>query len=236
MPGPLRLHFSLAAVGLEVRADPRIHRRALDVFIKREMMNSYLAQFVFLIVAVAGYSLDNYSVMGIGVLHCLVDQLARQNLRRLSASLAGGEVDERLLRRVERMFYAVGFVWAMPAWPLAQSLDGLSLILTVVSVAGLLVMANSTCFAPRVFKATVIGFAVGVFAAVPAIRTIPWYLLGGAAAAFLVVVTGVGAATARQLIQMLRWSATRRTRRRSERSQRSRSPGAPPRTWPRRTA
>ncbi|MGO8739463.1 putative bifunctional diguanylate cyclase/phosphodiesterase [Rhodoblastus sp.] len=113
------------------------------------------------------------------------------------------------MRHIEHIFYAVGFVWAMASWPLAEALDGLSLLLTVVSVAGLLVMANTTCFAPRVFRASVIGFGLGIALAIPAITTIPWYALGGATAAFLVVVQGVGAGTARQLIHMLQMQVER---------------------------
>jgi diguanylate cyclase (GGDEF)-like protein len=205
----LKMHFSLTAVEAEARADLRIHERALVVFIKRETMNSYLAQFVFGIVAIAGYSLGIQSVFVIGIIHFLVDQLVRHNLGRLSQSLRGGEINLRRLRDIEHIFYGVGFVWAMAAWPLAESLDGLRLLLTVVSVAGLLVMANTTCFAPRVFRASVIGFALGIAVAIPAIKTIPWYVLGGAAAAFIVVVTGVGAGTARQLIRMLQMQVER---------------------------
>lgn len=36
-------HFSLTAVEAELQADPRIQARALEVFGKREVMNSYLA-------------------------------------------------------------------------------------------------------------------------------------------------------------------------------------------------
>ncbi|MCI4677676.1 bifunctional diguanylate cyclase/phosphodiesterase [Rhodoblastus acidophilus] len=113
------------------------------------------------------------------------------------------------MRRIERIFFGVGFVWAMASWPLAEALDGLRLLLTVVSVAGLLVMANTTCFAPRVFRASVIGFGLGIGLAIPAIKTIPWYVLAGATTAFLIVVTGVGAGTARQLIHMLRMQVER---------------------------
>jgi diguanylate cyclase (GGDEF)-like protein len=70
-------------------------------------------------------------------------------------------------------------------------------------------MANTTCFAPRVFRASVIGFALGIAVAMPAITDIPWYLMGGATAAFLIVVKGVGAGTARQLIHMLRMQVER---------------------------
>ena len=209
MLSSLRMHFSLMAVEAEARADERIYERSLDVFIKRETMNSYLAQFVFGIVAIAGYYLAIPSVFIIGIIHCLVDQLARNNVRQLSLSLHFGNLDLRQLRHVEHIFYGVGFVWAMAAWPLAESLDGIRLLLTVVSVAGLLVMANTTCFAPRVFQASVIGFAVGIAVAIPAIKTIPWYALGAAAAAFLVVVNGVGAGTARQLIRMLQMQVER---------------------------
>ena len=158
----LKTHFSLSAIDDEARADQRIHLRAMEVFVTRETMNSYLAQFVFAIIASAGYWLDIPSVLVIGVLHVLVDQLVRHNLGLLSGGLRRGEIDARLLRRIERIFYGVGFVWAMAAWPLAEALDGLRLLLTVVSAAGLLVMANTTCHAPRVFRTTVVGFALGV--------------------------------------------------------------------------
>ncbi|WP_298420993.1 EAL domain-containing protein [Rhodoblastus sp.] len=202
-------HFSLTAVETEARADPRIQALALDVFTKREIMNSYLAQFVFGMIAVTGYFLGHQSIVVIGLLHCLVDQLVRHRVRGLTRRLDRGEIDHKLLRQIETIFYAVGFVWAMASWPLAESLDGLRLILTVVSVAGLLVMANTTCFAPGVFRASVIGFAIGVAVAIPAIKDIPWFLMGGATAAFLIVVQGVGAGTARQLIHMLRMQVER---------------------------
>ncbi|WP_298354037.1 EAL domain-containing protein [Rhodoblastus sp.] len=202
-------HFSLTAVQAELEGDHRIQARALEVFGKREVMNSYLAQFVFGLIAIAGYFTENQSLVFIGLIHCLVDQLVRRNLRIFSRTLAQGEIDRAHLRRIEYIFYGVGFVWAMASWPLAEALDGLRLLLTVVSVAGLLVMANTTCFAPRVFRASVIGFAIGIALATPAIATIPWYLLGGATAAFLIVVQGVGAGTARQLIHMLRMQVER---------------------------
>jgi len=63
------MHFSLMAVEAEARADERIYERSLDVFIKRETMNSYLAQFVFGIVAIAGYYLAIPSVFIIGIIH-----------------------------------------------------------------------------------------------------------------------------------------------------------------------
>jgi diguanylate cyclase (GGDEF)-like protein len=203
------MQFSLVAVEAEARADQRIFERALDVFIKRETMNSYLAQFVFGIVSIAGYFLEIQSVFIIGIIHCLVDQLVRHNLGRFSQSLRRGKLDLRQLRHIEHIFYSVGFVWAMAAWPLAESLDGLRLLLTVASVGGLLVMANTTCFAPRVFEASVTGFALGIAVAIPAIKTIPWYVLGVAAATFLVVLKGVGAGTARQLIRMLQMQVAR---------------------------
>jgi len=199
----LKSHFSLSAIDAESKTDRRIYERALEIFIQRETMNSYLAQFVFALVAVAGYALGARSVFAIAILHLLIDQLARRQLTRLSLSLRRGTLDGRLLRRVEHVFYVVGVVWAMVAWPLAESLDGLRLLLTVVSAAGLLVMANSTCYAPRVFRATVIGYALAMALAIPAISTIPWYVFGGATAAFLVVATAIGAGTARQLLQML---------------------------------
>ncbi|HUO53587.1 MAG TPA: bifunctional diguanylate cyclase/phosphodiesterase [Rhodoblastus sp.] len=202
-------HFSLIAVEAEAQADPRIEARALEAFVKREVMNSYLAQFVFALIALTGYMLESRSLVVIGLVHCLIDQLVRDKLRRFAPSLEQGEPDRALLREIETIFYAVGFVWAMASWPLAESLDGLRLLLTVVSVAGLLVMANTTCFAPRVFRASVIGFALGIAVAIPAIRTIPWYLLGGATAAFLIVVIGVGAGTSRQLIHMLQMQVER---------------------------
>jgi diguanylate cyclase (GGDEF)-like protein len=209
MQFPLTTHFSLTAVEAEARANPRIEARALDVFVMRETMNSFLAQFVFGLVAIAGYFFGDEAIVVIGLLHCLVDQLARHNLRVFSRGLGRGEVDRKRLRRIEHIFYLVGFVWAMPSWPLAEALDGLSLLLTVVSVAGLLVMANTTCFAPRVFRASVIGFGVGIAVAIPAIKTIPWFVLGGATLAFLVVVKGVGAGTSKQLIHMLRMQVER---------------------------
>jgi diguanylate cyclase (GGDEF)-like protein len=205
----LKSHFSLIAVEAEAKADERIYERALEVFIKRETMNSYLSQFVFVLVAIAGYSLRIRSVFVIGILHVLVDQLVRHNLVRFSQSLRHGDPDARLLRHIEHVFYGVGFVWAMVAWPLAESLDGLRLVLTVVSAAGLLVMANSTCYAPKVFQATVIGYALGMALAISVMTTIPWYVFGGAIAAFLVVVTAVGAGTARQLLQMLHMQVER---------------------------
>jgi diguanylate cyclase (GGDEF)-like protein len=202
-------HFSLTAVQAELQADPRIEARALEVFGKREVMNSYLAQFVFGLIAIAGYFTGNQSLIFIGLIHCLVDQLVRRNLRIFARTLAQGEIDHALLRRIEHIFYGVGFVWAMASWPLAEALDGLRLLLTVVSVAGVLVMANTTCFAPSVFRASVIGFALGIALAIPAIATIPWYVLGGATAAFLIVVQGVGAGTSRQLIHMLQMQVER---------------------------
>lgn len=205
----LQSHFSLTAVDAEAKADPRLYERALAVFVKRETMNSYLAQLVFGIVAIAGYLLGIPSVLAIGLIHIAVDQLVRHNLDQFWRKLRQGQLDLRLLVRIERLFYGVGFVWAMAAWPLAEALDGLRLLLTVVSVAGLLVMANTTCFAPRVLQASVIGFAAAIALAIPAIRTIPWYVLGGATAAFLFVVQGVGAGTARQLIQMLKMQVER---------------------------
>jgi diguanylate cyclase (GGDEF)-like protein len=205
----LKLHFSLKAVEAEAAADQRIYRRALNVFVIRETTNSYLAQFIFSIVAISGYFLGMPSVLAIGTIHCLVDQLVRHNLGRLSQSLDRGELDLRRLGHIEHIFYIVGFVWAAAAWPLAETLDGFRLLLTVVSAAGLLVMASTTCFAPRVFQASVIGYAIGIAVAIPEIKTIPWYLLGGAAAAFLVVVMGVGAGTARQLIHMLEMQVER---------------------------
>ena len=209
MLSSIRKHFSLMAVDLEAKADRRIYVRALETFINRETTNSYLAQFVFGIVAIAGYCLGINSVFLIAVLHILIDQLVRHNLGHFSQSLRKGELDLGLLRHIEHIFYGVGFVWAIVAWPLAESLDGLRLLLTVVSVAGLLVMANTTCFAPRVFQSSVIGFAFGIAVAIPAITTIPWYVLGGAAAAFILVAQGVGVGTARQLIQMLQMQAER---------------------------
>ncbi len=202
-------HFSLTAVQAELEDDPRIQARALEVFGKREVMNSYLAQFVFGLIAIAGYFTGNQSLVVIGLIHCLVDQLVRRNLRIFSRTLAQGEIDRGHLRAIEHVFYGVGFAWAMASWPLAEALDGLRLLLTVVSVAGLLVMANTTCFAPRVFRASVIGFALGIAVAIPAIATIPWYVLGGATAAFLIVVQGVGAGTSRQLIHMLQMQVER---------------------------
>ena len=148
----LKSHFSLMAVEAEAKADEGIYERALEVFIKRETMNSYLSQFVFVLVAIAGYALRIHSVFAIGILHVLVDQLARHNLVRFSQGLRYGDPDYRLLRHIEHVFYGVGFVWAMVAWPLAEALDGLRLVLTVVSAAGLLVMANSTCYARRFSK------------------------------------------------------------------------------------
>jgi diguanylate cyclase len=200
---PFKSYFSLTAVEAELQADPRIHARVLDVFVRRETMNSYLAQCVFGLVAISGYFTGNRSLALIGLIHCLVDQLVRRDLRIFARRLSRGEIAHDLLRHIEHIFYGVGFVWAMASWPLAEALDGLRLLLTVVSVAGLLVMANTTCFAPRVFRASVIGFGLGIALAAPAIAAIPWYVLGGATAAFLVVVQGVGAATSRQLIHML---------------------------------
>jgi diguanylate cyclase (GGDEF)-like protein len=197
------------AVEAEAKADGGIYERALEVFIKRETMNSYLSQFVFVLVAIAGYALRIHSVFAIGILHVLVDQLARHNLVRFSQGLRYGDPDSRLLRHIEHVFYSVGFVWAMVAWPLAEALDGLRLVLTVVSAAGLLVMANSTCYAPKVFQATVIGYALGMALAIPVMTTIPWYVFGGATAAFLVVAIAVGAGTARQLLQMLHMQVER---------------------------
>ena len=133
----------------------------------------------------------------------------RYNLARFSQGLRHGDLDARLLRHIEHVFYGVGFVWAMVAWPLAESLDGLRLVLTVVSAAGLLVMANSTCYAPRVFQATVIGYALGMALAISVMTTIPRFVFGGATAAFLVVATAVGAGTARQLLQMLHMQVER---------------------------
>jgi len=205
----LKTHFSLSAIDDEARADQRIHLRAMEVFVTRETMNSYLAQFVFAIIASAGYWLDIPSVLVIGVLHVLVDQLVRHNLGLLSGGLRRGEIDARLLRRIERIFYGVGFVWAMAAWPLAEALDGLRLLLTVVSAAGLLVMASTTCHAPRVFRTTVVGFALGVAVLLATISTIPWFVLAGATGAFLVTATAVGAGTARQLLHMLQMQAQR---------------------------
>lgn len=202
-------HFSLTAVQAELHADPRVEARALEVFAKREIMNSYLAQFIFGLVTIAGYYTENRSLIFIGVIHCLVDQLVRRNLLIFARRLDQGEIDHGHLRHIEHIFYSVGFVWAMASWPLAEALDGLRLLLTVISVAGLLVMANTTCFAPRVFRASVIGFEIGLALAIPAIRTIPWYVLGGATAAFLVVVQGVGAATSRQLTHMLQMQLER---------------------------
>jgi diguanylate cyclase (GGDEF)-like protein len=209
MLSSLKMNFSLMAIEAEARADRRIHERALRVFIKRETMNTYLAQFVFGIVAIAGFYLGIQSVFIIGILHFLVDQLVRYNLSRFSQRLRRGELDFRLLRHIEYIFYGVGFVWAMAAWPLAESLDGLRLLLTVVSAAGLLVMANTTCFAPRVFQASVIGYGAGFAVAIVAIKTMPWYVLGGAAVAFLIVVQGVGVGTSSQLLQMLRMQVER---------------------------
>ena len=209
MLSSLRMNFSLMAVDAEASANRHIYARALELFVKRETMNSYLAQFVFAIVAIAGYSMGIHSVFIIATLHFLVDQLARHNLGRFSQSLRSGELDLRRLRHIEHIFYGVGFVWAMVAWPLAEALDGLRLLLTVVSAAGLLVMANTTCFAPRVFQATIIGYAIGFAMAIIAIKTMPWYVLAGAVAAFLVVVQGVGVGTARQLLQMLQMQAER---------------------------
>ncbi len=175
-------HFSLTAVQAELQADPRIQARALEVFGKREVMNSYLAQFVFGLIAIAGYFTGNQSLVFIGLIHCLVDQLVRRNLRILARTLAQGDIDHARLGHIEHIFYGVGFVWAMASWPLAQALDGLRLLLTVVSVAGVLVMANTTCFAPRVFRASVIGFALSMALGNSSLRDI-LIVLGGATAA-----------------------------------------------------
>lgn len=202
-------HFSLGAVEAEANADERIYRRALGVFAEREITNSWMAQFVFLAIGVAGFVFDNPFVLCLGLFHVAVDQAARNRVRRLSAALQRGEVDYKALRRIERAFYVVGIAWGMAAWPLAASLDGLRLILTVVAAGGLLVMANTTCFAPRVFRAAVVGFAAATLVPVTIITTMPWYVLGGAAAALLLVATRIGAATARQLVQMLRMQVER---------------------------
>jgi diguanylate cyclase len=201
--------LSLAAVEAEAKMDRRIFGRCLEAFVRRELINSYLAQFVFAIIAFYGFYSNDNVILIIGIMHFLVDQLVRNNLWRLSESLGRGEIDLRQLRHIEHIFYFVGVVWAMASWPLAQSLDGLRLLLTVVSAAGLLVMANTTCFAPRVLRASIIGFALGIAIAIPAIKTIPSYVFGGAVVAFLVVVAAVGAGTARQLIQMLRMQVER---------------------------
>jgi diguanylate cyclase (GGDEF)-like protein len=204
-----KTHFSLAAAEAEASADGRIHERTLEVFVRRETINSWLAQFVFATAAVAGWVLDAPLVVAVGIIHVLVDQLVRQNLARFSRSLNRGAIDRPMLRRIERLFYGVGFAWAMAAWPLASSLDGLRLLLTVVSVAGLLVMANTTCFAPRVFRASVIGYGAGIAVMLPFETTMPAFVLAGATGAFLLVVMAVGAGTARQLIDMFEMQVER---------------------------
>ena len=209
MISAFRYYFSLATLDAEIASDSRIRRGALDVFVRRETMNSYLAQLVFAMVAVAGLLFGAPSVLAIAILHVSVDQIVRSNLVSLAEGSQQGTVDEQALRRIERLFFAVGAVWAMAAWPLAEGLDGLRLLLTVVSAAGLLVMANTTCHAPRVFRAAVIGYGLTLTAAIPMITIIPWYVLGGGVVALLVVVVATGASTARQLLQMLRVQAER---------------------------
>ena len=205
----LKMQFSLTAADAEARADERIFRRALEVFVERETMNSYLAQFVFAIIALAGYLLHAPLIMAIGLFHVAVDGWGRLHLGRLSRALAAGAPDLRELRRIELIFYIVGLSWATPVWAMAEGLDGLRLLLTVVAVAGILIMANTTCFAPRVFRSTVIGFALGVLFATATVKTIPWYVLGSASAAFLVVAVGVGVGGARQLIATLKMQVER---------------------------
>lgn len=199
-----RHYFSLAALDADISRNGRVHSAVLDVFVRRETMNSYLAQFVFSGIAVAGYFLGAPSVLAVAALSIVIAQLVRRYLAPLSAGLRRGVIDRQALRRVERLFYAVGAVWAMVAWPLAEALDGLRLLLTVVSAAGLLVMANTTSHAPRVFRAAVVGYGLAIMAALPAIKTIPWYVLGSAVVALLVVVVAIGSSTGRQLLQMLR--------------------------------
>ena len=174
MISAFRYYFSLATLDAEIASDRRIRRGALDVFVRRETMNSYLAQLVFAMVAVAGLLFGAPSVLAIAILHVSVDQIVRSNLASLAEGSQQGTVDEQALRRIERLFFAVGAVWAMAAWPLAEGLDGLRLLLTVVSAAGLLVMANTTCHAPRVFRAAVIGYGLTLTAAIPMITIIPW--------------------------------------------------------------
>jgi len=202
-------HFSLRAVEAEASADGRIHRNALRVFVERETTNTWMAQLVFLAVAIAGLFFQSVFVLCLGLLHMLVDQAVRNRVRRLAAGLERDEVDRSALGQIERVFYLVGFTWAMATWPLATSLDGLRLILTVVAASGVLVMANTTCFAPRVFRAALTGFAVGSLATLFVIETMPWYVLGAGVAILLGVATGVGVATSRQLVQMLRMQVER---------------------------
>ena len=205
----LRMHFSLLAVDSEARKDPRIYERSLGVFVKRETINSYLAQFIFALVALLGFYTHSAGVISIAIAHIVVDQWVRHNLEVFNLSLTRGHLDFGLLRRIEHIFYAVGFVWAVVAWPLTESLDGLRLLLSVTSAAGLIVMANTTCHAPRVFRAATVGYSLGVAAMAPVITAIPWYVLAGAGIAFIIVATAVGVGTARQLLQMLQMQVER---------------------------
>ncbi len=205
----LNSRFSLTAADAEVRADPRVFERALKLFVERETTNSQIVKFIFGTAAIAGFFLNIPSVLAVSLVHLAVDQLASRFIGRLSTSLRRDEVDLRLLRQIERVYHAVGFVLAMTVWPLAESLDGIRLLLTVVSVAGLLAATNSSSYAPRVFRALVVGYAIGIAVAVPEIRTIPWYVLDGAFAAFIVAAVAIGASTARQLSQMLQMQVER---------------------------
>ncbi|MCW2285054.1 diguanylate cyclase (GGDEF)-like protein [Rhodoblastus acidophilus] len=196
--------LSLKAVEAEARADPFIYRRALKAFIEREKTNTYLAKLAFGLAAVVSASLDMTSIFLVTVAHLVADFAASRSVARLASSCESGAPDQGLLRRVEAIYYGVGFSLAMATWPLAEALDGFRLLLTVVSVAGLLAAANTTCFAPRIFRSMVTGFALAIATAMPFMTTMPWFAFGGAFAVFITAIVATGVGTARQFVQMLR--------------------------------
>ncbi|HXZ14449.1 MAG TPA: EAL domain-containing protein, partial [Roseiarcus sp.] len=191
------------AVDAEARADQRIYTRALEIFVARDTLNTYLGQAMFVLVAVAGYSLHVASIFVIAIIQVMSNQLVRNNLVRFTRGLRIGELDLRLLRHIELIYYVVGFVWAMALWPLAEAADGLRMLLGIVSAGGLLTMANTTSCAPRIFLCSIIGYSLGLTVAVLIMTTMPSYVLAGVGAVFIGVLITTGGRSARQVIQML---------------------------------
>ena len=191
----LRL-FNPFSIANGAPADPAVRLALVHEYARRELPMNLTSQGSGLLTILVGLEMGSVLVMMIGLFRILVDTTSRVFMRRTVAALAQGENVDRLLHWGGPLYGLIGFSWAVVAAPafLLPLVSTSQLILPAIAVVALYVMATSTCFVPRLFTATTVGFAVGLAPV--------WLQLGGMA--------GVVLFAAMPLLHYMLWEVARK--------------------------
>lgn len=178
-----------------VPPEPAVRLALVNEYIRREIPMNLTSQGSGLLLILIGLQMRSWAIVVVGIIRILVDNTSRIFLRRVARDLAQGRSVEKLLRWGGPLYAVIGASWAvvaLPAFLLPFTSAGM-LILPAIAVVAMFSMATSSCFVPRLFTATTVGFTAVL---------IPFWLnLGGT--------TGLVLVAAAPLLQFLLWDLAR---------------------------